>query len=375
MHPTTQYVEIGIRSFGRGIFHKEPVMGSDLGSKRVFWIEPGDLVFNNVFAWEGAVARAGGNESGKIGSHRFMTYLVDSQVADPTYLRYFFLSERGLSILGTASPGSAGRNRTLAIDRFANARVDLPEMKHQIEIAARLDRAMGMIRSARDLVRLRSSLRSALVDTMLDHAVGMAGSRWPMRRIDDVAEVNPAPTRLDPQSEVSFVPMAAVDDKTGTITSPETRLADDVRSGYKQFRRNDVVFARITPCMQNGKSAVAASLDTDFAYGTSEFHVIRAGADVLPEWLHRVVRTRAFRTTAAERFTGTAGQQRVPADYLREATIPVPPALSEQRAVVHDVDRISEVSHEMLRLEGCQLRMLAALEQSLLNAVFGSREA
>jgi type I restriction enzyme S subunit len=71
--PGTSYTEIGVRSFGRGIFHKDPVFGAALGSKKVYWIRSGEVVFNTVFAWEGAVAVSGSEDGGKIGSHRFMT--------------------------------------------------------------------------------------------------------------------------------------------------------------------------------------------------------------------------------------------------------------------------------------------------------------
>src|SRR5437660_829444 len=81
LDPLSSYVEIGVRCFGNGIFHKAPVTGSSLGTKRVLRIQPGDLVFNNVFAWEGAVAVAGPAEAGKIGSHRFVTYTVDPERA------------------------------------------------------------------------------------------------------------------------------------------------------------------------------------------------------------------------------------------------------------------------------------------------------
>lgn len=137
--PLETYEEIGVRSFGRGIFHKEPVTGATLGAKRVFHIRPGDLVFNNVFAWEGAVALAGASEAGKCGSHRFLTYTARSDDVDLAYLLYLFLSEPGLAAIGVASPGSAGRNRTLAIERFENLEVSVPDLAVQQQRVRRLE--------------------------------------------------------------------------------------------------------------------------------------------------------------------------------------------------------------------------------------------
>ena len=92
--PEAEYREVGVRSFGRGIFHKEPVVGTDLGNKRVFLIEPGDLVISNVFAWEGAIAMASETEAGMIGSHRFMTFRPRDDRAHPAWIAWFLMNSR-----------------------------------------------------------------------------------------------------------------------------------------------------------------------------------------------------------------------------------------------------------------------------------------
>lgn len=137
--PEGIYHEIGLRSFGNGVFHKPPVTGKELGTKRVFHIHPGDLLFSNVFAWEGAVALAAETEAGKIGSHRFMTYRVDSEKADSRYLLHYFYGGPGLQVIRSASPGSAGRNRTLGISTFERQHIQLPHLEEQRRIADRLD--------------------------------------------------------------------------------------------------------------------------------------------------------------------------------------------------------------------------------------------
>ena len=115
VNPALRYREIGVRSFGKGIFHKEPTDGAAIGGKRVFYVMPGDLVLSNVFAWEGAVAVASEESAGCIGSHRFMTFVPIDDRLDVGWARWFFLSEPGLALIGKASPGSAGRNKTLAV--------------------------------------------------------------------------------------------------------------------------------------------------------------------------------------------------------------------------------------------------------------------
>lgn len=161
--PAKTYREIGIRSFGRGVFHKQPATGEELGGKRVFAIEPGDLLFSNVFAWEGAVALAGGSEAGFIGSHRFMTYVVNESAADASYLRHYFTSSRGLEVIRRASPGSAGRNRTLGIKNFEAQRIPLPRLHQQRRIGQVLDTLVGGLTS-HDASHVVEALRPSLLN-------------------------------------------------------------------------------------------------------------------------------------------------------------------------------------------------------------------
>jgi type I restriction enzyme S subunit len=130
--PKEAYHELGLRSFGKGTFHKPAIMGSALGSKRIFHIEPGDLLFSNVFSWEGAIAVAKREDSGRVGSHRYITCVAKEGVAKASYLCFHFLTERGLQQIGGASPGSAGRNRTLGLKALENIQVPVPSFEKQV---------------------------------------------------------------------------------------------------------------------------------------------------------------------------------------------------------------------------------------------------
>ena len=196
VHVEETYAEIGVRSFGRGVFHKEPVSGTQLGSKRVFRIEPGDLVLSNVFAWEGAVAVAGQTERGKIGSHRFMTYTPVDDRIDTNWASWFFRSEPGLELIRKASPGSAGRNRTLAIDRFEALEIPLPPPEQQRRIAMRLN----MIERAATELSLRRE-RSAHVAPAVPLSVRAtleSGVPRETTRLGDVLELVQRPVVIDP---------------------------------------------------------------------------------------------------------------------------------------------------------------------------------
>ena len=129
------YTQIGIRSHGKGVFYKEPVSGESLGNKAVFWIEPDCFVLNIVFAWEQAIGKTTQNEVGMIGSHRFPMYRPVGDKIDIDYLISYLMTKRGKDILEAASPGGAGRNRTLGQDRFLKSKIILPPLAEQRHIA------------------------------------------------------------------------------------------------------------------------------------------------------------------------------------------------------------------------------------------------
>lgn len=129
------YPELGIRSFGKGTFHKPAIAAEHLGSKRIYNIHPGDLIFNNVFGWEGAVAVVKPEDAGRVGSHRFITCVPKANVATTPFLYFHFTTEQGLHDLGDASPGGAGRNRTLGLTALGNIRVPVPDYDKQVVFA------------------------------------------------------------------------------------------------------------------------------------------------------------------------------------------------------------------------------------------------
>ncbi len=192
---------------------------------------------------------------------------------------------------------------------------------------------------------------------------------WPLKSVGDICEVNPRLPRghgISDDQVVSFVPMAAVDEISGTITDTQVRPFSAVKKGYTHFKNDDVLFAKITPCMENGKAAIASNLAGGLGFGSTEFHVLRASSAVLPAWLFYFVRQPIFRNEAKRNFTGTAGQQRVPTTFLSSASIPVPP-LSEQRRIVDLLTRAEGI----VRLRREAEKKAAELIPALFLDMFG----
>ena len=142
---------------------------------------------------------------------------------------------------------------------------------------------------------------------------------WIKTTLGEVCAINP-PMRFDhlvpDDTEVSFVPMAAVEQETGRLDASQTRTLASVRRGYRAFRENDVLFAKITPCMENGKIALAAGLKNGLAYGSTEFLVFRPYAGVLPRFVLHYLLQPSLRKKAERQMTGVVGQKRVPSRSL-----------------------------------------------------------
>lgn len=161
------YREIGIRSHGRGVFHKEPVNGKALGDKRVFWVEEDAFVVNIVFAWEQAVAVTTAVEAGMIASHRFPMYKPKGSKSDVRFIKYFFLTKRGKELLGIASPGGAGRNKTLGQSEFEKLEFLTPDdVAEQAAIADALSSLDGLMTAQEKRVELLKRHKKGLMQQL-----------------------------------------------------------------------------------------------------------------------------------------------------------------------------------------------------------------
>jgi type I restriction enzyme S subunit len=193
---------------------------------------------------------------------------------------------------------------------------------------------------------------------------------WIKVRIPEVCELNPPkPGANDVQAEtqVTFVPMAAVNAQTGSIESPTIRPFREVSKGFTSFREEDVIMAKITPCMENGKAAIARGLCNGLGFGSTEFHVFRSTQAILPEFVFYFIRQESFRKRGEANMTGSVGQKRVPSSFLAEFDIPLPP-LNEQRRIVEKLEKLLD------KVDACQKRLekipliLKRFRQSVLAA-------
>lgn len=176
VEPDKEYQEIGIRSHGKGLFHKDKVTGKSLGNKRVFWIDPGCFIVNIVFAWEQAVAKTTEKEIGMIASHRFPMYKPQKGILDLDYILYFFKTPLGKHLLGLASPGGAGRNKTLGQKEFGKLLVPIPPIGEQEKIVSVLSTWSIAIKKLTLLIEHKEENKKGLMQELLNGKVRVNGT-------------------------------------------------------------------------------------------------------------------------------------------------------------------------------------------------------
>lgn len=170
--------------------------------------------------------------------------------------------------------------------------------------------------------------------------LGDVPEHWDVKRGRFCMEVNPSSHRmrtLRPEDEVSFVPMEAVGEYGG-LELGQTRAIADVGSGYTEFEDGDVVVAKITPCFENGKGALATGLLNGAAFGTTELHVLRSAPILEQRFLFYFSISRLFRSTGEGEMYGAGGQKRVPPEFCENVRLALPP-IDDQRAIADFLDR------------------------------------
>lgn len=329
------YREIGIRSFGKGVFHKTPTTGLEIGSKRVFAVEPGDLLFNIVFAWEGAVAVASPSERGMIGSHRFLTCLVDKTRADARYLNYWFSRGEGRDRLLWASPGGAGRNRTLGIEKLAAIEVPLPPLEEQRRIVARIDALAAKITEARGLRE-----EAAEASRLLLRAIIRADANGRIVRVRDIATLRSPDVHVAPDQEYQFAGVYSFG--RGVFRSVRKMGNEFSYPRLTRVREGEFIYPKLMAW--EGALGVVPS-ECDGMVVSTEFPVFEIDRAVIaPEVLDTHFRSPEVWPSLAGQSGGTNVRRRRlnPQDFL-DLEVPLPSKATQQQ-LVDTIRRLREVS-------------------------------
>ena len=162
---------------------------------------------------------------------------------------------------------------------------------------------------------------------------------WEWVRMESLLQVNPR-NHLDDNLECGFIPMSLISDGYNNSHTYEVRVWKEIKSGFTHFQDNDVIFAKITPCFQNRKSAVICGLPNGTGAGTTELHVLRDNTNLLNmRYILYLIKSNQFIVEGVKHFTGTAGQQRIGKEYVANYLVPLPP-LAEQHRIVDKIEQL-----------------------------------
>lgn len=239
--------------------------------------------------------------------------------------------------------------------------------KNQLEIVNKIDKVQEMIElRKKQTEELDELIKSQFVEMFGD--IKKNDKKWKYTTIGKECILNPKKTELQNINEnfkVSFVAMPSVSEN-GNIDTSIIKEYCDVKKGFTYFAENDILFAKITPCMENGKGAVAVGLKNKVGFGSTEFHVLRPKENINSVWLYTLTSMKSFRIEAERKMTGSAGQKRVPISFLETYSLGVPPIEIQNQFA----DIVKQIDKQKIEIQK-SLGKMEKLQKSLMNKYFG----
>jgi|CEGD01.1.fsa_nt_gi type I restriction enzyme S subunit len=199
---------------------------------------------------------------------------------------------------------------------------------------------------------------------------------WEFAKISEACSFRPPKKEVAKKEniDVSFVPMATVEEHRMFFETTEIRDIKEVYKGYTYFQNNDVLLAKVTPCFENGKSAIARNLKNGIGFGSSEFYVLRPNKNILSEWIYWQICNNSFLSKGKNNMSGAVGLKRLTQDFLLNYEISIPP-LPEQKRIVTKLDTLFERINKSIDLLEENIKQTGHLKASVLDEVFTNLES
>lgn len=368
------YKQIGIRSHGKGIFYKESVTGKSIGNKRVFWVEPDSLILNIVFAWEQAVARTTEKEVGMIASHRFPMYRMKRELLDLDFIVHFFLTLKGKQLLESASPGGAGRNKTLGQKEFESLRLKLPSCDEQHKIGEFIDTLDDTITlHQRKLVMLKDTKKGLLQKMFPKDGADVPEIRfpgfndaWEQRELKEMfvkggSGGTPRSTNKDYyKGEIPFLGISDISNSNGYIDYTQKHISEE---GLNNSSAWIVPKGAITLAMYASVGKIAI-LNVDVATSQAFYNMVFNDIIIRDFIYHRLVKANINEEWRELISTGT--QPNLNAEKVKNFQILLPKDKSEQSKVGQFFNQLDN----LITLHQRELNSLKNLKESLLQQMF-----
>lgn len=370
VRPDEQYQEIGIYCFGRGIFHKTPRTGFEVGDKDLFLLKEGDFILQVTFAWEGAVAIVSRAEDGMYGSTRYPSFRVNESRCISQFLLLYFKTAKGLQQLVNICPGSAGRNRVLSIKRIPEILVPLPPLSEQRKIVARIEEMAAKVDDARALRQQAANEGEVLLVAGARRVFKSSmASNWGRVSLEDCCEaIIDYRGRTPPTAEEGIPHLTSANIKNGNIHWKTSKyVTQETYTSYMTRgipKPGDVIFTMEAPL---GEAAVIPD-DRRFSLAQRTLLLRPNRTLVEPQFFARVLTSPDVREAIYAQATGTTVKG-IASKRLKHISLPIPP-ISRQSEIVAYLDKLQAQIEAMLELQSETTDQLDSLMPSILDKAF-----
>lgn len=387
----SQYSIIGVRSYGKGAYVNRVVRGEDLTMKQYQVVQKNHLIWCKVDTKNGAFGIVPDSFEGSYASSNMSLAKINLNKINLEYLQILFRIPKFNEYMDNSVTGSTNR-KYLTFDQILNdVQVPLPDLDTQNQLVNQYNKNLAKAEKAENqanefeksiesyllnelgidapkpverkhglqFIRLKELSRWGVEFSTIDIENPLYSNKYPTVNFVDYTLINPKIdfTNLDKNDEITFIPMEVISDEYGQLKEYRTTKIADAK-GYTKIGEGDLIWAKINPCMQNGKSAIVKNLTNGFACGSTEFHVFRLqGNSFSLDFIYNLLRSEYLKSVAQKHFTGSAGQQRVPSNFFKNLQIPIPPKEIQTQIVNHITTQKEQIKN--LRQQAEKLRKQA----------------
>lgn len=351
-----EYATAGVYSYGRGLFRKPPVLGSETSYAKYTKLHEGQFVYSRLFGWEGATAVVEADFDGLYVSHEFPTFAINAELADQRYVAHLARWSGLHAKLKDKGTGVGSRRQRVSVTRLLATTVPLPDLPEQRRIAARLDAAHAKLTKIEAAQSQATSLRNTLMNSLIMNAGESVPLSAVLRPTIDSVSVIPGST---------YTTAGVLSYGRGLFARPTVDGSDTSYTSYNRIHAGQFVYSKLFGW--EGALAVVPE-NFDGFYMSHEFPAFNIDANrANPSYMCHLARWTGLHASLRNKGTGVGSRrQRVSPARLLATTVPLP-ELPEQRRIANALDKL--VSSE--RLTDGQITHAKTLASSLLNAAFG----
>jgi len=319
----------------------------ELEKYRDWLLQKGDILISHINSEKhlGKSAIFLDNDINIIHGMNLLCIRAIDNIVFPEYLQLFFKTNQYKKQIKKIMKKSVNQ-ASFSVNDFKEILITLPELDIQEKIIKKVKVLEFFLENCKLKLKLLSELNKSLFTTMFGDPFSKVINKEEEKSfLKDITIINPSKKEIEEiksNLEISFITMADISED-GQINVDNIKKLEDVKNNFTFFKENDVLFAKITPCMENGKGGVAKSLKNNIGFGTTEIHVLRPISNITnSQWIYHLTKLPLFRKDAEIHMTGSAGQKRVPTTYLANFKIKVPP-IELQNKFAERIEKIEKL--------------------------------